>query len=279
MSYVNQENMSTWTKEMVISGWAVNDPAAAADFVNELEDGGSVNNWVTGLVRGLARVDPESAWATLEALPREGKTWEYALREILPQVSRRGTEYASTWIEGVSDPEVKKNVVNHLASDLTRRQPREASQWVASMEDVTMRRNASEQVTARWARMDLEAARDWVESLPQNTMTEAAEGVARRLGEVDPQDGAAWLARLGDDPDLDGARLQYLREASRRDPVTAIEVVGTVSNEEWRSRQYREVLSQWSRRDRDGMVNWLQENPQVPSSVANRYLPKNLRRN
>jgi hypothetical protein len=86
------------------------------------------------------------------------------------------------------------------------------------------------------------------------------------------------LQQLGDDPDLDGARIQFLREAGRREPEIALESIATLSKPADQEKYYRDILRNWSRDDKDAAVSWAIENSNsLPGHVVNSVVPKNLR--
>lgn len=272
--YVANSESDDWAKETVIAAWAAKDPASAAEMVNNLEDGGEINNWIVGLARGIARTDPAAAMLTLQGLP-VSRTRGAAINNVIPAVAEKGTEYALTWLENVEDESLRRYSASHLASQLTRRDPVEASKWAASISDTDSRRHAAQEVTQRWVYQDLDAARTWVESLPQDTKTEAAEGVARRLGQVDPAEGARWLNGLGDDPDYDGARIRYAREATRRDPQQALAVIVKISDQGQQTRYYNDALGRWARKDKAATTNWIINNSaQIPEAIVRRFVPQ-----
>jgi hypothetical protein len=106
-------------------------------------------------------------------------------------------------------------------------------------------------------------------------MTEAAEGVAKHLARKDPVEAALWLRGLGDDPDLDGARMRFLQEAGRQDPQTALENVATLSRPNDQERYYRDILGRWRKTDQNAAVAWATENSEsLPDKVLRGILPK-----
>lgn len=272
--YVANSDSDDWSKETVIAAWAEKDPASAAEMVNNLEDGGKINNWIVGLARGIARTDPAAAMLTLQELPIS-VTRGAAMNNVIPAVAEKGAEYALTWLESVKDESLRGYSARNLASQLTRRDAESASKWAASISDTETRRQAAQEVSQRWAYQDLDSAKTWVESLPQDTKTKAAGGVARRLGQVDPAEGAKWLNGLGKDPEYDGARIQYAQEASRRDPQQALAVIENISNKETQDRFYNHALGQWAQKDKQATTKWILNNSaQVPENIARRYVPK-----
>jgi hypothetical protein len=274
IAYLDTNETDGWTRKTAISAWAADNPEAAANAIQGLEDEGKVNDWVVGLIEGIARNDPEGALRAVVNLP-EGDTKMQAIREILPEVVIRGADFASDWIEQIDEPKLQRDTAKRLAHSLARRDPESASDWISKISAVETRRDASEVVSEVYAQEDLNGAMQWAESLPQDTMTEAAEGVAKHLTRKDPAEAALWLQKLGNDPGLDGARFHFLQEAGRRDPQTALENVSTLSQAKDQKRYYRDILNRWKKDDQGAAVAWAVANSEtLPPKVLKSVLPK-----
>jgi len=194
IAYLDTNETDSWTRKTAISAWAADNPEAAANAIQGLEDEGKVNAWVVGLIEGIARNDPEGALRAVVNLPG-GDTKMQAIREILPEVVIRGADFAGDWIEQIDEPKLQRDTAKRLAHSLARRDPESASDWISKISTVETRRDASEVVSEIYAQEDLNGAMQWAESLPQNTMTEAAEGVAKHLTRKDPAEAALWLQK------------------------------------------------------------------------------------
>lgn len=274
IAYLDENDADGWTRKLAISSWASDNPKDAAAAIQGLEDEGKVNDWVVGLIEGMARNDPEGALRALADIPGED-TRNQAIREILPEVVVRGAEFAGEWIEQISEPKLQRETAKRLAHSLARQDPESASDWISGMTKVDTRRDASEVVSDIYAQQDLAGAMEWTENLPQDTMTEAAEGVTKHLTRKDPAQAARWLQDLGNDPDLDGARFLFLKEAGQRDPEIALENVATLSKAADQERYYRDILNRWRKTDQVGAIAWATANSEsLPPKVLKGILPK-----
>lgn len=277
IAFLNANETDGWTRKTAISAWASENPSAAAQAIQELDDVGQVNDWVVGLIEGMARNDPDGALLTLQKLP-PGDTRKQAIREMLPEVVIRGTEFASEWIEQIDEPKLQSETARNLAQSLARRDPESASDWINALSSTETRRNASEVVSEVYASQDLDGAKTWVESLPMDTLSEAAEGIARHLTRRDPIEAAQWLQNLGTNPDLDGARVEFLREAGKKDPQVALENIHNLSKPAQQERYYREILKSWSKDDKQAAITWARENSEIlPEQVLKSIIPKEKR--
>lgn len=274
IAFLDENEPDGWTRKTAISAWAADSPEEAANAIRGLEDSGEVNDWVVGLIEGMARNDPEGALRALKDI-EDSNTRNQAIREILPEVVIRGVEFAGKWIEQIQDPKLQRDTAKRLASSLARRDPASASDWIRNMTTVATRRDASEVVSEIYAQQDLDGAKLWAESLPQETMTEAAQGVAKYLARKDPEEAATWLRGLGNDPDLDGARIRFLQETGQKDPQTALENVSTLSRPKDQERYYRDILKRWHKTDGNAAIAWATQNSDfLPAKALKGILPK-----
>ncbi len=255
IQYLQDHELNGTARRTAIASWAAMDPEAAAEAVARIDFDGKVNDWMIGLIDGIAQNDLDAALLTLETLPAS-ETKNRAIRAVIPDVVTRGTEYANQWIEMIAEPKMQNIMARNLAAPLARHDPQGASTWIENIQTTKVRRDASEIVADIFAEQDLDAAALWAESLPPDTLTEAAEGVAKHMTRKDPIEAARWLQKLGDDPDLDGARIQFLKEATPLDPETALEHVGSLSKETQRHQFYRTILKAWSRNDPPSAIAW-----------------------
>ncbi|MGJ8695049.1 MAG: hypothetical protein ACSHYF_01935 [Verrucomicrobiaceae bacterium] len=277
LDYLKKNETDGWARRTAIAAWASENPAIAASAIQGLEDQGQVNDWIVGMVKGMARNDPSTALSTLLDLP-DGDTRQQGIKEILPEVAARGPSFASEWIEMIGDPKLQVDTAKRLGRDLARQDPESASLWVAGLTSVRSRRDASEVVSEIYASQDVDAAMTWVETLPLDTASEAAEGVTTHLTRRDPAEAARWLQSLGENPDLDGARIRFLREATDIDPEVALNNIHTLSRSSDQENYHRHILGRWKRRNEEAAINWAIENSESLSErVFNSVVPKNRR--
>jgi hypothetical protein len=270
LSFLQEKGAEDWERETTVAAWAANDPQAAFAWAQTAQDEGDVNNWLLGATRGIAATDPELARDFLAQL--EGRTRDQALNAMRPYVMQYGFDYATAWIAGVGDEEMRDRASRSMARELAESDPAQAAQWNGAMTNVDLRRDVSETVADRWARTDLDSARAWVEQLPEDTKSEAAEGVARRYAQQDPVAAAQWLAGLGNNPDLDGARRIFIEESFRNSPQTSLEFVANLSDQRAQEGYYQRYLGGWMRRDEDAARQWLDSNAQnLPPRIVARF--------
>mgnify|MGYP003577147038 CR=1 FL=1 len=270
LSFLQTSGADDWERETAVATWAANDPQSAFAWASSAQDEGEVNNWLLGATRGIAATNPELARDFLAQL--EGRTREQALNAMQPYVMQYGFDYATSWIAGVGDEEIRNRASRQMARDLANLDPVQASQWNTAMGNVEVRRDVSEIVSDRWARTGLDSARRWVEGLPEDTKSEAAEGVARQFARQDPEGAATWLVSLGNNPALHGARQIFIEESFRRSPETAMEFVANVSDQRSQMGLYWRNMDRWMRQDETAARQWMNANAQrLPARMVERF--------
>lgn len=82
------------------------------------------------------------------------------------------------------------------------------------------------------------------------------------------------MQKLGSDPDLDGARIQFLREVGKSDPQVALKNVPNLSEASRQEHFYQDILRDWSRRNQEAAVAWAVENSEsLPENVLHAIVP------
>jgi len=268
--YYKENAKSDWEREAVLSEWAARDPQAAFDWAASTPEAGKVNNWISGAMKGIAASDPDLAARLLDAMD-PSPTRDHSMRNSAVSIAALGTDRAAAWLSSISDDALRQSAAWMIAAPLARSDPADAGNWVAAIPDPNARSGAAKVVAQRWARTDLEAARSWVDALPSDTQPKAAEGVAWEFGQNDPQAGADWLASLGNGPELDAARRQFLDASYKDHPETAANMVSSISDPKLRDKYFYRVLGRWASRDRNAARDWIAANSTlVPPSLQKR---------
>ena len=272
--YVETNDDSSGSRRTVIAAWAAIDPLGAKAWIADREDAGNSNDWIVGLVSGVAGNDPLQALQFIEEL-EPGGTRAKSMAVVMPHVLQHGFEYATEWVAGIGNEELQRGTARALARELARLDANQAGAWVSTMESGPARREAVAIVSDQWAREDLESARQWADGLPEETRNEAAEGIARYMAKQDPEGTAAWLGSLGTSPDLDAARRMFIHESTKKAPQVDLEAVHTLSSVTEQEKVYHRVLKEWSEKNAKDVRTWVTYNAEaLPPSIVIRHLPK-----
>ena len=274
MAYLKENDRSDRMQFAAMATWASNDPDSAEAWARENHNGRGANDWMVGVIQGLASSDPERARTLAAELPRSKEQWR-AIESTMPYVMDQGSDFSREWLEGLEDGRLLSQSAEWMARRMARENPEDAATWIASLSTKEARREASEEVALRYAREDLGAAQSWVSSLPQDTRTEAAEGVVSVMAKEDPRGAVAWLEQLGDDPDYDGAWADLVDSGYRAEPDVALASALRISDERWRDKYTNNYLSRWMKDDKAAATQFVNDYAEyLPPRAAKRFLPK-----
>lgn len=277
VNYLAENDTDDRMQFAAMATWASDDPDAAEAWARENHEGNGANDWMVGVIKGLAGTDPMRAGALIDDISESPRSRErqHALESVLPYVMEQGNGFARMWVEGLEDGGLQSNGAEWMARRMANEDPRAAAAWIDSLGTKEARREASEQVASRFAREDLAGAQSWVKSLPEDTRTEAAEGVVSVMAQDDPRAAVAWLENLGDNPDYDGAWVDLVERGFRKEPAVALVGALRLSDESWRERYTGNYLARWMKTDKAAATQWVTDYTEyLPPKVARRYVPK-----
>ena len=140
--YVESSDDSAGSRRTVIAAWAAIDPLGAQAWIADRSDEGSTNDWMVGLVSGVASNDPMQALRYLEGI-ESGATRAKSLAAVVPQVLQHGLDYATEWVAGIGNEELQQGSVRALARELARLDTDQAGAWISTMESGPARREAT----------------------------------------------------------------------------------------------------------------------------------------
>ncbi len=274
VEYLKEYDQEDQMQFAAMATWASFDADAAEVWARENHNGKGANDWMVGVVKGLAATDPMRAGALITEVSnsRRSKERRKAMELTMPYVMERGNEYAKTWLDELTDGSLQSDGAMWMVQTMNDIEPEEGARWISSLETKEARREASEVVAARFAEEDLAGAQSWVRSLPEDTRTEAAEGVVAVMAADDPRAAVAWLEKLGDDPDYDGAWVDLLQKGFKAEPAVAMVSALRLANENWRERYTRDYLTRWMRQDETAAKQWVTDYQEfLPPKVARRF--------
>lgn len=94
-AYLKENDSSDGLQFAAMAAWASNDPAAAEQWARENHEGERANDWLVGVIRGVAGNDPAKAGELISELPRSREQWR-AMESTLPFVMEQGSAFAQT---------------------------------------------------------------------------------------------------------------------------------------------------------------------------------------
>lgn len=272
--YLKENESSDGLQFAAMAAWAANDPAAAEQWARDNHEGERANDWLVGVIQGVAGNDPNKAAALISELPRSREQWR-AMESTLPFVMEQGSAFARDWVANLGSGDLQSNGAQWMARRMANKDPQAAAAWVDGLTTKEARREASASVAQRYASQDLASAQSWVSSLPEDTRTEAAEGVVSVMAKDDIRGAVTWLEGLGDNPDYDGAWVDLVQSGFSSDPGVALVGALRLSDEGWREKYTGSYLAKWMKTDKAAAQSWVAEYTEyLPPKVTRRYVPR-----
>ncbi len=200
------------------------------------EDG----NWMmSGVISGLAKIDPDAATELARNEPRSRARGEM-MEALLGAYMERGEDAARTWATNLPDDIFKVGALSRLAGQL--------------------------------ADKDIASTVKWVESLPTDESTPRVfSEVVERWAREDPNEAGNWLGRFPASPEMDEPRQTFAWRIRERDPESAIAWAATISNPEQREKATYELARDWVRREPEAAKTWVSTSP-LPDDVKQRLI-------
>jgi hypothetical protein len=221
-----------WAGRLVMEDWAQRDPLAAtamAETLGKTIKEGENNPWLSGVIRGLAENDPRSAGVLTQKLSY-GEERGDAVEQVVDSffTSDPGGDAAREWAESLpdTDPRLKAGVTARVADALAKSSPEKAAEWVADLPEGS-RSRAMASVAGRWASKDPNAAGTWLDSIPASPeRNEAVVNFAWTVRREDPEAAMIWAGTITEEEQRNETTYRLAREWVREDPESAKAWVG-----------------------------------------------------
>jgi hypothetical protein len=254
-----------------MEGWASTDAAAAKDYVANAEDGWEKGLMSQGLISGIARMDPAAATEYVLELdaaraadgeqPGDDRWRGFAVdrqMEVIAEAQlRRGTDEATSWAESLPDGDLKAAAFDQVADNFVKSDPAAAAKWVEEHAGADYAQRAVREIAEEFGRSDPTAAIEWAENLPEESKGNALASTLEQWTRADPVEASKYLQDMDDSPARDSAVQSFARQLDREDPAAAADWAATISDEGQRTETLQSVGSSWMRSDPEGAKAWL----------------------
>ncbi len=238
-----------WAIQAGLRGWSRVEPSAAWGWV--LEQTGTTRRserWLAIILSNLGSVDRVTAFSLLEQMPQSSFTDQMAAVVMQQMLLVDSPREAIDWL-GEFPPSSQLAAATVLAKSWAATEPRAAVAWLSK--SFPGETDALASVLSEWVYLYPEDAADWVWA--------NSSGFARRelldtlAEEWIANDGLAplanWLNNHGPDMSLDGAISRLAMRTADFDPVTALNWVQFIVDDDSRSMMEIVVGRQWMRDD------------------------------
>lgn len=251
-----------------MNAWGRDDPVAAMDYIQQ--QGLTIDSpEFSGLLSGWAESDPYSATAYLSQLPNTPER-RNAVETVARTLARSDAGEAIRWAETLSDPQLRVEATQEVASALGAIDPGAAASFLERQPEAVAA-SAAEGLASNWARDNPLETAEWIDSLPAGqTRANAMSGLVAGWTRQDPAAVGNYLNQFESSPDIDPALDQYARRVGRADPATAITYSMSITDPELRARSTAELGRVWYQQDPEGARQFVEsevDDPRVRAAI------------
>jgi hypothetical protein len=251
-----------FTQGFVLTGWAAKDPQAAIAWLAAYEGDPREKGMMTNLlVNGLARSSPEDAMKYAANIKDDGeraRAAESIAREI---IRAGGAEKATAWLNGITDPEMKRGAFQTVSDQLLRSDPAKAAEFIKQYASEDYARGAVANLANSLAKKDLQQGLTFAEGLTGEAQAKAYGSVISEWLDKDKGAGAADAAKyvesMAAGPNKDAGARELAQQAMRQDPATAIAWASSIQDPATREESLIDVGRRYLRQDPAAGAAWL----------------------
>ena len=254
----------------VLSGWATTDGTAAANYVNGIESEREKTMAAFGVVRGMMVNGVDQAMNYVSSLPQDeagGRARGFYMSTIASEMLEEGVDAAKSWVDTISDPQLKGGALSRVAESAIREDLPGAVEWVTKYAGDESASRAISRVANEWAEDDPQAVLEWADTLPDHAKAEAYGEAFDEWADQDATAAGEYLQNMQASPARDAAIEEYATNVARQDPQGAIQWAQSIGDEETRTETLTEVASDWYRRDQTAATQWLETSGLPEESV------------
>jgi hypothetical protein len=246
----------------VLSGWASADPKAAIAWLQAYEGDDREKGFMSmSLINGLARSSPEEAVKYASALENKGDRTRAADTIAKEMIRSGGIEKATAWVDGITDPDMKRGAFQTIADQMLRSDPAKAAEYIKAHSNDEYASGAVANLANSLAKKDLQQGLDFAAGL-------TGEGQAKAYGSVISEwldkdrgagvaDAAKFVEGLPAGASKDAGARELARQAMRQDPTTAIAWASSIQDPQSREETMIEAGRRFYRTDQQDAAAWL----------------------
>lgn len=203
-----------WAARIVAKAMAIEDPAAALAWAEELAQEPARSTAMTTALTVMAWNSPAAALEGLEPMPA-GTRRTQATRAVLEHWGQRDPAAALDWANENAGDEVLGSMAQRLLLALAERDPQAAITFLEILPSNAGREMTLAQVIGTAASADPESTANWVERLFGADRSVAISALVGAWASFDPPEAAKYAGQLGEDeqfwPSVDRLTFHWMR--------------------------------------------------------------------
>ena len=253
----------------ILSSWAIEDPVAAAQWVQQLPENLEGRSEMMSDVAGSwARKDPLAALQWVQQLPENLEGRSGLMEGLARGWAAQDPLAVLQWVQQLPvSPKQRSQIMSGVASSWAIEDPLAAAQWVQQLpENLENRSEMMYDVAFHWVDKDPVAAMQWVQQLPENLKgrSNMIFNLAWNWAYRDPMAASQWVQQLPES--LKKRRTEMMRHIAgnwaEKDPVAAMQWAQQLpENLEGRSEVMSYVVGLSAKKDPMAPLEWARRLP------------------
>tara|TARA_Y100001934_G_scaffold232555_1_gene281424 strand:- start:280 stop:1992 length:1713 start_codon:yes stop_codon:yes gene_type:complete len=245
-----------------------NSPEEALKWLGGLEDGmGKANGHYEALWEWTAK-DPVAAGEYLASMD-EGRARDEAITAFAHRLAPKEPQLAADWTQSMTDPKFRNKSMYETMELWAIKDPEAAAGYLNEMENSELRDHAVNGFASRLARTDPQSAIGWADSLEDPaSRLRGYRDVFDTWWDANPNEATQHLNQLPPSPERDGAINGVALDMVHKDPLAAMNLAGSVSDDALREKTLFEGGRIYFRHDRQAAEQWLVTSGLSPESQS-----------
>ncbi|MCB1095436.1 MAG: hypothetical protein KDN22_07625 [Verrucomicrobiae bacterium] len=258
----------------ILSGWATTDAGEATKYLNSNEtiddrEKGMLQN---GIVQGLLVNGVGEAMQYVSDLPTGDNSREWMMRSIADEVMEGGLDSATSWVNSISDSQLKQGALNSVVGQYMREDIDAAAKWVATMAGESYASDAVRQVAEQMAQTDPQKALDWADALAAEAQPQVYREALNEWAKTDVTAASEYLLSMNKSPERDQAITGLTSSLQREDPASAIVWAQDISDPQLQQETLTSVARSWYYSDdKEAASAWL-ETSGLPAEAVEKVI-------
>jgi len=258
-----------------LKAWAAQDPKAALQWMKDnpaAASAGANQQRFAAAIAGYAATDPAGALAAVNSLSdssADSQTKSAAIKALATSLTDRGQfSQAAALFSSMPAGQTRDDANAQLAQSWAESSPQDAAAWIGNLTDPLQRNTIGAQVAKAWAANDPAAAATWAAQLDAQNAGDPNNPQAGPNGQLlasaiqswtnyDLDAAGQFLNQLPSSPTKDNSVAIFALSSSQEDPGSAMQWVGTITDDNLRQRATFGVALQWMQQDQAGFNQFL----------------------
>ena len=246
-----------------LAGWASNDPAAARDWYDTLENegnrGANKQAMKAALVHGLAIADPGTAADFVYSL---GETGDRRAKEMMgivmgKVIQSRGPGEAAQWATNLGAGKLRGHALFEAGRQGIRENVDATLAWASDLARDDPNAGSLAYGVAQGGWRDGTKVAEWLSSLDSEGATAAYRPLLSGWSEDEPLAASQYVAAMPPSESREHAIAGMVAEARWQDPAAAAAWANELSSAEGREKAMTLVAEAYIRKDPAGAADWL----------------------